>query len=323
MSYHAAANRFSPRASLPARKQSAVSTEALRSIGVASDRARLSCRLRRVLSENPNARHFSVRRIVKALGPDNAAPSIALFAAAGIFETPDAMVLSGQVTSVLGAGIATGRRDVHLPRALLRRKIPRASLALLIHGVATMLENAEGVMRERWSWVFHPLMSGALGITLFLLGLASMAPIIGGGAQHAASAFFVAVGMAERDGVAVMIGAVAGIASLALAALSIASGRRCWSKIKSWLLQCAYKLRLRALAHLLDQCCDGLGELVRMRWSGLLLLMLSPIAVKPRSKREDGLDSPLRKRAQRARMIAVRAQEISAYKRTSAEANGA
>jgi hypothetical protein len=278
---------------------------ALNGAGVAHDRARLSCRLRRVLAENPSVTHFTVHHIIKTLGSDSPAPTIALFAAAGVFEAPDTSHFSGHVTSALGAHLALGRRDVHLPRSLLRRRIPRSSLALLIHGVAAVLDGAQGVVRERWSWVFHPLMGTALGLTLFLLGLASMAPIIGGGVQHAASAFFVAVGMAERDGLAVMIGAVAGIASLALAALSIASGEKLWSRIKAWLLHCARRLRLNALAHLLDHCCDGLSDLVRMRWSGLLLLMLSPVCAIPRrSRAEDAPVSALRQRARRARLAA-------------------
>ena len=51
------------------------------------ERARLSCRLRRVLTDNPNVRHFTVQSIVKALGSGDAAPSVALFAAAGVLES--------------------------------------------------------------------------------------------------------------------------------------------------------------------------------------------------------------------------------------------
>jgi hypothetical protein len=301
-----------------ARKTVGVSAHALRGAAVTHDRARLSCRLRRVLADNPSVTHFTVHHIIKSLGSESPAPSIALFAAAAVFEAPDTSLLSGRVTSALGAGLALGRGKVHLPRSLLRRTIPRSSLALLIHGVSTLLEGAEGLVRERWSWVFHPLMSTALGLTLFLLGLASMAPIIGGGVQHAASAFFVAVGLAERDGLAVMIGAVAGIASLALAAIGIASGKKLWAKIKAWLLHCAHRLRLDALAHLLDHCCDGLSDLVRMRWSGLLLLMISPVCAIPRRPRAEGAPvSPLRKRARRARMVAD-----LAHGRRMARANG-
>lgn len=310
MSFHASAMPFaapqSSSASKPRPRLSGVSAQSLRGAGLAPERARLSCRLRRVLTDHPDTRHFSLQHIVAALGPDDHAASLALFSAAGLFEAPDLGAYSGQMTSSLGAGLALGRREVRLPRGLLRRKIPRNSLSLLIHGVASLLEGAESAARARWSWVFHPLMRGALGLTLFLLGVASMAPIIGGGAQHAASAFFVAVGLAERDGLAVMIGAVAGVAALALAALSIASGQKLWQKIKAWLLGCARRLRLDALAHLLDHCCEGLGELSRLQWSGLLLLMISPAtAIAPRARIEKAGASRLRQRAQKIRRAAL------------------
>jgi hypothetical protein len=268
------------------------------------DRLRLSSRLRRILTENPGVQHFTVQKIVNSLGPDHVAPSVALFAAAGVFEAPDVSRLSGAVMGGLGAALAFGRREIRLPRALLRRKIPRSSLSLLIHSVSAAVESAEGRVRERWSWVFHPLMSGVLGLVLFLLGLASMAPIIGGGVQHAASAFLVALGMAERDGLTAMIGALAGVASLALAAISVASGRKLWAKLKAWLMKCARILHLDALAALLDYCCDGLGELVRMRWSGLLVLMLTPGSAIPRRSRHPA-GARLRDRVRRARMAAA------------------
>ncbi len=288
------------------------SVAALRTACLSHDRARLYQRLRCVLTDNPQTTHFTVHHIVKALSADGASAPLSLFAAAGVVGMPDAMELSGAVTSALGAGLAVGSRNVHLPRSLLRRRIPRTSLALLIHAVTGMLEKAEGVLRERWSWMFHPLMGGALGLILFLLGIVSMTPVIGGGVQHAASAFFIAVGIAERDGLAVMIGALAGIACLALAALSIASGRKLWAKVKAWLLRCARKLHLEAFARMLDRCCDGLGELVRLRWSGLLLMMLSPVAEISHRPRADGSPiSLLRQRACRARSAAEHAYKQS------------
>jgi Exopolysaccharide synthesis, ExoD len=163
-------------------------------------------------------------------------------------------------------------------------------------------------LRERWSWVFNPLMSGVLGLVLFLLGLASMAPIVGGGVQHAASAFLVALGMAERDGLAAMIGALAGMASIALAVLGVLSGKKLWTKIKAWLLRCARWLHLRAFAQLLDHCCEGIGDLVRLRWSGLLLLMFAPAPPLERLHADRDLESPLRRRVRRVRMVAERAR---------------
>ncbi len=270
------------------------------------DRLRLSGRLRRVLTAHPDVRHFTIEQIVTALGPQSA--SVALFSAAGVFEAPDASLLSARLTVGLGAQLALGHRRVHLPRAVLRRKIPRNSLALLIHSLCAMLEGAEAGVRERWVWVFSPLMTRVLGLLLFLLGLASMAPIIGGGVQHAASAFLVALGMAERDGLAAMIGALAGLASIAVAVMSLLSGRQLWARIKAWLLQCARWLHLRALGQALDRCCEGLGELMRLRWSGLLLLMFAPLPAinGPHPPRRP--DSALRRRVNLVRLSVERAQ---------------
>jgi hypothetical protein len=295
-----------PLAAFLRKRRAAASLNVLQAAGAGHQRAQLSTRLRRVLAAHPDARHFTVNRIVKALGED-AAPSLALFSAAGMFHALDIKALSGPMARIMGAGLALGQRSISVPRSLLRRKIPRNSLSMLIHGVSTMLDAAEGTLRERWSWVFHPAMSAALGVTLFLLGLASMAPLIGGGAQHAASAFLVAVGHAERDGLAVMIGAVAGLAALAMAALSVSSGHRVWQKIKAWLIRCAQRLRLNALYALLDRCCEGLGALARMKWSELLLLLLSPESAAPRRERVSGeKESRLRSRARRSRIAATR-----------------
>jgi hypothetical protein len=289
-----------------------VSAAALLGSGVVHERAKLSTRLRRVLTEHPRARTFTVHNIIQALGDESYGPSVALFSATGVFELPDRAALSGGVVSALGIGFALGRRTVSLPRALLRRKIPRNALALLVHGIVGLLDATDGAVQRRWSWVFHPAMTVTLGLILFLLGLASMAPVVGGGVQHAASAFLIAVGLAERDGLAVVIGAVAGIAALAVAALSVATGSKLWRTVKAWLLRCANSLRLHMLAKLLDRCCDGLGELVRLRWGGLLLLILTPATPVPPRKQGDGAnDGHLRKRARRAFLSATRSAQLA------------
>jgi hypothetical protein len=275
-------------------------------LDVSGPRAKLSARLRRVLLDHPRARHFTVHRIIGALRIDPAESSLALFSAAGVFAAPKVTGLSGPMISAIGAGLALGRKTIALPRRLMRKKIPRNSLSILVQGISALLDATEGATRERWSWVFHPATSVALGLILFLLGVASMAPIIGGGAQHAASAFLMAIGLAERDGLAVMIGALAGIASLALAALSIATGRKLWKKVKAWLVQCARRLHLGVLAALLDRCCDGLGDLVRLKWGGLLLLLLTPAQPLPPRKQSDGVGSTLRRRARLALIAATR-----------------
>lgn len=239
---------------------------------------RPSQRLRKILLTNPRARHFSVERIISSLGEDPHGPTLALFSAAGVFEAPGVQHLSGVMTGAVGAQIVFRRRRIKLPRALLRRKIPRSSLTTLIEATANLLEKAEAVVQERWRWVFNPGMAAALGVLIFLLGVASMTPVLGMVNHHAASAFLMSIGLAERDGLVVMIAAIAGVASLALAVANAMSGRRLWTTTKDWLLECFRRLRLRLAAAFLDRIDRGLGELLRLTWSDITLTFFADFA---------------------------------------------
>jgi len=182
------------------------------------------------------------------------------------------------MTGALGVQYILRRREVRLPRALLKRKIPRSSLANLIGAVANLLERAEATVKPRWDWVFHPGMGVALGVLLFLVGVASMTPFLGLTVNHAASAFLMAIGLAERDGLVVLAGAVAAIAALAVTIANIISGRQILVTTKNWLVRCLKRLRLYIAAWYLDWIEKGLGDLLRIDWRSALLLFLSDFA---------------------------------------------
>ncbi|WP_016920818.1 exopolysaccharide biosynthesis protein [Methylocystis parvus] len=267
-----------------------------RRAGASTERA--ATRLKRILTSNPRARHFTVRRIVRALGNEPQGSVTALFSAAGIFEAADMGYLSGAVTGAVGARMALRRQGVWLPRAVLRRKIPRQSLARVIYAVANVLEVAEERLQARWDWVFHPAMGVVLGLLIFLLALAGMTPILGMGA-HAGASFLISIGMAERDGLVVMIGALAGVASLAIAISTVFGANRLLHTTKEWFARCFKRLNLHAAAWLLDRIDDGLGALCRMRWSSLLFILAEDVAGNAGSSI---VERPsLRKRVQRIR----------------------
>jgi hypothetical protein len=265
---------------------------------------RPSQRLRRILTSNPRAHHFTVRQIISALGEAPQGPTLALFSAAGVFEAQDAGHLSGIMTGSLGVQILLRRRDVSLPRAVLKQKIPRGSLATLIDAVANLLERAEAVVKPRWKWVFHPGMGVALGVLLFLLGAASMTPFLGLTVNHAASAFVMSIGLAEQDGLVVMIGAGAAILALAATVVNVISGKQVWLTTRNWLVESLKHLRLRVAAWALDRVENGLGDLLRIEWKSALLLFLSDFAGRRIEASNVGGASgrSLKARAQRIRL---------------------
>lgn len=265
-------------------------------------------KLQRLLSENPTARSFSVGQIVTFLGDTSGSAPVALFSAASILNSEVVDFAPGRVCGGLGIAMATRSKGHRIPRPILRRRIPRNALSLLIHAVTAALKACDCVIHQRWDWVFHPAMQATLGVIIFLLALASMAPIIGGGVQHAASTFIMAVGLVERDGLMVVIGALAGLAALAMAALSLSSGRRLWAKIKDWLLRCARSMHLATLARLLDKCHDGLGDLLRLRWGTLFLSLFETVGDRDVSEPgKRAVAGRLKIRARRSHFAAARA----------------
>jgi len=56
------------------------------------------------------------------------------------------------------------------------------------------------------------------------------------------------------------------------------SGKQIWATTKRWLVHCVKRLRLHAAAWLLDRIEKGLGELLRVAWSNLLLLFVAGFA---------------------------------------------
>jgi hypothetical protein len=239
---------------------------------------RPSQRLRRILTANPRARHFSVRQIISALGEAPQGPTLALFSAAGVFEAEDVGHLSGVVTGSLGAQIALRRREITLPPAVLKKKIPRRSLATLIDAVAYVFEKAEAAVKPRWKWVFNPGVCVALGGLLFLLGAVSMTPFLGLTVNHAASAFVISIGLAEQDGLVVLIGAGVAILSLAATIANMLSGKQVLVTARNWLAESLKRLRLRVAAWFLDRFEKGLGDLLRIEWKSALMLFLADFA---------------------------------------------
>lgn len=230
---------------------------------------RTAQRLRQILDAHPRAHHFTVRRIMAALGDAPQGPTLALFSAAGVLPVPDVGNLSGIVTCAIGAQLVLRQSEAELPRIILKRKISRSSLVSLISAVTHVLRRAETVIETRWSWVFHRRTSVAVGVLLVILGIASLTPVVGLPVEHSASAFAMAVGLAERDGLAVLIGAVAGIASLAIAIANVISGPRLWATTKRWFVDGCKRVGRRVAVWLLDHF--GLGELLRIDRSRLLL----------------------------------------------------
>jgi hypothetical protein len=233
-----------------------------------SSRARSSAILRGILTKNPGVTTFTVERILESIGPDRFEASLMMFSIPSIVPISDASQVAPLPTVAVAGQLAIGRKQIRLPGLILRKTVSRRSLAVAIHAILPIIEAAERVVRPRWSWVTHPIARRVIGLFVFLLAAAMVYPLSGFGALHASSICAVALGMAEQDGLAVMIGLIAGALSLAIFAASGPSVRA----LRDLVRKVARKLGLKAFARYLERLgYRRLACVVRFEWPDVLL----------------------------------------------------
>lgn len=229
--------------------------------------------LRGILSRNPGVKAFSVERIIRSIGAENVEASLMMFSLPGIVPIPKPAGVVALPTAALAYQLVSGKRQIRLPRYVLRKTVSRRALAVAIHAALPVLEATEKFVRPRWNWIHHPSARRAIGLFVFMLAVAIAFPLFGFSPLHATSIFVMALGMAEQDGLAVLIGAVVGLLSLAAVAASGASARALREKAVQWLRKLGRKLGLELLGQWLRKNgYEALAKLLSFEWSRLLLL---------------------------------------------------
>jgi hypothetical protein len=235
-------------------------------------RTRTSEVLRAILTNNPGVETFSVERIVASIGSDRVEASLMMFSLPALVPVTAPGGMVALPTGALAMQLVTGRKQVKLPRFILNKSVSRRSLAVAIHAVLPILEAAERVVRPRWSWVNHPMSRRAIGLLVFLLAVAIAYPLFSANAAHAMSIFLVSLGMVEQDGLAVLIGVVAGVLSLVVAAASGFSLRAVRHKVFKALRKVGRRLGFSALAAQLDKRgYTRIARFLRFEWTSLAM----------------------------------------------------
>ena len=228
--------------------------------------------LRSILTRNPDVQLFSVEQIVASLGEERAEAALMLFSVPTFVPLDVPNGATCVPTGVIGSRLACGRRQLRLPGYILRKQISRRALAIAIHAAVPVLEAAERLVRPRWHWINHPISRRAIGLLIFLLAVAIAYPLSGSGALHALSIFVMSLGLAEADGLTILIGVVAGVLSLAVVVVTGFSPRVLRRKLSRALRKLARKLGLSALARFLDRMgFPRLARLLTVEWSDVVM----------------------------------------------------
>lgn len=252
----------------PPRPSSAIAVHA-----AAGPTARTSELLRNILIANPDVEIFTVGQILDCLGAERAETNLLFFSMPSLVPAPDLPALSGMSAGLVAGQMIAGRKTTSLPKAVLSRKVPRRSLAVAIHTLAPVIEAAEKVSKPRLRWATCPLARRVLGLLLFILAVAIAFPVIGFDPLHAASISVISLGLAEQDGLAILLGVMAGLISLALIATSGLTAKILKSKVVTWLRKLARKTGASALANMCERRgWPRLAAFLRFQWQDVLVM---------------------------------------------------
>lgn len=156
-----------------------------------------------------------------------------------VFAVPNVLPTPPGTSSVLGAPLLfitfqlmIGRPVLWLPRLITRRSVARADFARLVDRMVPWLAKAERLLRPRLSLLIGPVQDRFIGAACLLLAIILFMPIPFGNMVPALAISAFAIGLVERDGIAVSAGWAVSAGALAiLAAVSAAL----WAALRAFL----------------------------------------------------------------------------------------
>lgn len=145
-----------------------------------------------------------------------------------VFAAPLVLPMPPGVSAILGAPLMfitfqwmLGRRTLWLPKALLERTMTMSDFRNLMGKLTPYLERLERRLRPRLTFMYNPLGDRIVGALCFTLSIIVFLPVPFGNMLPSFAIAAFAIGGAERDGIAALIGWVAAILSFfVLAVLS-------------------------------------------------------------------------------------------------------
>ena len=138
-----------------------------------------------------------------------------------IFAVPNAIPMPPGTSAILGLPLViltwqvmVGRQTLWLPKLVRQRRISKEMLQTFVSKVTPIMARLERILRPRFGIVVTSnLAERVIGLVAFPLALILFLPIPFGNIPPAASIACLALGLAERDGVAVVVGYVLALTS--------------------------------------------------------------------------------------------------------------
>lgn len=158
----------------------------------------------------------SVLQILDALDARSFGLAVLLFSLPSVVPMPPGVpTVVGIILAIVGVQMALGREDLWLPGILSKREFDRKSLVGAFEKLAPRLGVIERVMKPRLLFMTGKLGSILIGIVVLIMAIVLILPLPpGGNFPPALACAVLGMGLAQRDGLIVMIGLVASVVAL-------------------------------------------------------------------------------------------------------------
>ena len=176
---------------------------------------------------------IAIADILAAFGDRAFGALMLVFAAPNILPTPPGTSsVLGAPLLFIAAQLMIGRPVLWLPRLITRRSVARADFARLVGRMTPWLAKAERLLRPRLSILIGPVADRFIGAACLLLAIVLFLPIPLGNMVPALAISAFAIGLVERDGIAVSAGWAA---TAGAAAILIAVSAALWAALRAFL----------------------------------------------------------------------------------------
>jgi Uncharacterized ABC-type transport system, permease components len=170
-------------------------------------------------------------QLLGGLGDHQAALVLLVFSLPAIIPTPGlpAGMIFGTALALLSLQLVAGSPHFSLPDRLSRIHVSRTLITRMAAGGEHMLSRYGRWLKPRVHGLTRAVRS--LGLVVFLMAVLIALPIPFGNVLPGLSVFFIALGLAERDGAAIGLGLVLAVLSVLFSALMLLGG---WWLISQW-----------------------------------------------------------------------------------------
>jgi len=186
-------------------------------------RSEKTSQLLREFAGNLGEGSVSMEEIVAGLGDRGLGVLMAIFAVPNIFPAavPFGNVVTGIPVIILAVHLMLGWPRLVLPRTVARRSIGAATLKSFAPKLGALLARIEPLLKPRLTVVSGGATERMIGLICVILSILSALPIPFGHMVPALALVVIGLGLIEHDGVAILFGAILGLACAILFGLVV------------------------------------------------------------------------------------------------------